>query len=114
MDWDATRLTQQKNAAITGENSELTIHERCCAGEAIFYVCVRCLGCVFERCVFERVLVVCSLSTRGCFSWVVRHDEGVCYINTNDIQEGTFIPPTCGLQATCLFACDYLILRDRL
>lgn len=33
------------------------------------------------------------LATRGCFSWVVRHDEGVCYINQNDVQEGTSVPP---------------------
>lgn len=28
-----------------------------------------------------------------CAVGVVRHDEGVCYLNTNDVQQGQAIPP---------------------
>ena len=47
------------------------------------------------------------VATRGCWSWVVNHAEGICYINRNDIQQGSQIPPdwpttdgpcTCQLQ----------------
>ena len=33
------------------------------------------------------------VATRGCWSWVVNHAEGICYINRNDIQQGSQIPP---------------------
>jgi hypothetical protein len=33
------------------------------------------------------------LQTRGCWSWVVSHAEEVCYLNRNDIQQGSEIPP---------------------
>jgi hypothetical protein len=33
----------------------------------------------------------CCLFTR--WSGVVRHDEGVCFLNTDDVQQGQAIPP---------------------
>eukprot|EP01052_Picozoa_sp_SAG31_P024696 SAG31_NODE_2118_length_6410_cov_3.846142_5_plen_305_part_00 len=46
------------------------------------------------------------LTTRGCFSWVVDHQRQTCYINRNDIQIGTSMPPTWPrARGNCTYAC---------
>jgi hypothetical protein len=46
------------------------------------------------------------LRTRGCFSWVVDHSQQVCYINRNDIQTGTSMPPSWPrTRGRCTYAC---------
>jgi hypothetical protein len=78
MGWRGIRLTRQRHVAA--------IASRRAAASAV--------SAFFSAMGVQRARArCCQADVPALFAGVVRHDEGVCYLNTNDVQQGQAIPP---------------------